>query len=85
MPLRIALAQTAPLPAEPGPPTLERAHSSSPFPTLDHNLLCALQAVQTASAQRADVVVFPEYFLQGLCDQGRQVSEAEGSTYRAEG
>ncbi|RXK41014.1 hypothetical protein M231_01645 [Tremella mesenterica] len=70
--LRIALAQTSPISAPEGPPSHERPLSSSPFPTLDHNLLKVTKAVQKASEENADVVVFPEYFLQGVLNNGRQ-------------
>jgi predicted amidohydrolase len=71
-PLRVALAQTSPVSADPGPPALEKAHSTSPFPTLDANLVDARDGVAAAAARGADVVVFPEYFLQGVVNDGRQ-------------
>lgn len=72
--MRIALAQTSPISAPSGPAALEKPHSSSPFPTLDENLVGAVKAVEHAVAQKADIVVFPEYFLQGIANESRQVS-----------
>jgi predicted amidohydrolase len=67
--LRVALAQTCPINAE-----INSFSDSGPFSTLEANLLDATNQVKAASQAGADVVVFPEYFLQGLVDQGRQVS-----------
>jgi predicted amidohydrolase len=67
--LRVALAQTCPINAEVGSDNV-----SDPFSTIEQNLLDVKERVKTASEEGADVVVFPEYFLQGLVDQGRQVS-----------
>lgn len=75
--VRVALAQTCPLSAESGPPTMERPHSTSPFPSLDSNLKEVVKMVEQAKAGDADVVVFPEYFLQGIVNHGRQVSESD--------
>jgi hypothetical protein len=72
--MRIALAQTSPISAPSGPAALEKPHSSSPFPTRDENLVGAVKAVEHAVAQKADIVVFPEYFLQGIANESRQVS-----------
>lgn len=66
--LRVALAQTCPINAEVG-----SDGTSDPFRTIEQNLLDAKDRVKTASEEGADVVIFPEYFLQGLVDQGRQV------------
>jgi len=70
--LRVALAQTCPTNAEVG-----SDNTSDPFSTIEQNLLDVKERVKTASEEGADVVVFPEYFLQGLVDQGRQVSLAK--------
>ena len=70
--LRVALAQTCPINAEVG-----SDNTSDPFSTIEQNLLDVKERVKTASEEGADVVVFPEYFLQGLVDQGRQVSLAQ--------
>jgi hypothetical protein len=67
--LRVALAQTCPINAE-----VRFDNTSDPFQTIERNLLDVKERVKTASGEGADVVVFPEYFLQGLVDQGRQVS-----------
>lgn len=73
-PIRFALAQTSPVSAPSGPPKLEKPHSTTPFPTIDVNLAKAKQWVIRAKEGNADVVVFPEYFLQGIVNEGRQVS-----------
>lgn len=72
---RIALAQTSPASAPSGPPALEKPHSTSPFPTLDQNLVDVVDFVERAAAEKAEVVVFPEYFLQGIVNEARQVSQ----------
>lgn len=74
--VRIALAQTNPISVEVDLIDAEKDKHLSPFPTLEHNLVDAARAVKEASAQGADVVVFPEYFLQGFVNEGRQVSLA---------
>ncbi|WVQ86140.1 hypothetical protein IAT38_008308 [Cryptococcus sp. DSM 104549] len=70
--MRVALAQISPASAPEGPPQLEKPHSTSPFPTLDQNLVDVIAAVERAVAEKAEVVVFPEYFLQGIANEGRQ-------------
>lgn len=73
--IRIALAQTDPISVETDLVAGEKDKKGiSPFPTLEHNLVDAARAVKEAAAQGADVVVFPEYFLQGFVNEGRQVS-----------
>ena len=67
--LRVALAQTTPVSGPPEQPTTQNL-----FEPLNVNLNDAKRRVAQASKEGADVVVFPEYFLQGLVDQGRQVS-----------
>jgi hypothetical protein len=68
--LKVAIAQTCPKVAPTGKPD-----STKPlFTILEANLLDARQWVEKAHQGNADVVVFPEYFLQGLVDSGRQVS-----------
>jgi hypothetical protein len=69
--LRVALAQTCPINAE-----INSSNDSNPFSNVEGNLLDATNQVKAASQAGAEVVVFPEYFLQGLVDQGRQVSIA---------
>ena len=70
--LRIALAQTnplnalVPLPQDTQPP-------SHPFSTLESNLIHARQQVELAVAQQSEIIVFPEYCMQGLVNDGRQV------------
>ncbi|WWD20802.1 hypothetical protein CI109_105279 [Kwoniella shandongensis] len=73
--MRIALAQTSPISAPEGPPDLEKPHSTSPFPTLDHNLADAVNFVERAVALNAEVVIFPEYFLQGITNENRQLAK----------
>ncbi|WRT70818.1 uncharacterized protein IL334_007817 [Kwoniella shivajii] len=70
--IRIAVAQTATVVAPEGPPALEKAHSTSPFSTIDQNLVNAISYVERAAKDHADVVIFPEYFLQGLVNEHRQ-------------
>lgn len=72
--MKVAVAQICPQSADPGPAKLEKAHSTSPFPSIDANLLDAARAVQAAKAQGADLVLLPEYFCQGIVNDGRQVS-----------
>jgi hypothetical protein len=75
LPFRIALAQSCPLSAHPGPPALGKQPSPSPFPTLDFNLIRVVEMVERAKSQRAEIVIFPEYFLQGIVNDCRQVSQ----------
>ncbi|WWC98270.1 hypothetical protein V866_005161 [Kwoniella sp. B9012] len=70
--IRVAIAQTAPIVAPEGPAKLEKPHSTSPFSTIDQNLIDVISYVERAAAQKADVVIFPEYFLQGIVNQNRQ-------------
>ncbi|WWC72698.1 uncharacterized protein I206_106662 [Kwoniella pini CBS 10737] len=70
--IRIAIAQTAPICAPEGPAKLEKPHSTSPFSTIDQNLADAVGYVERASAEGAEVVIFPEYFLQGIVNECRQ-------------
>lgn len=72
--IRIALAQTNPISVEVDLAESEKDKHVSPFPTLEHNLVDAARAVKDAAERGADVVVFPEYFLQGFVNEGRQVS-----------
>lgn len=74
--IRIALAQTNPISVEVDLAESEKDKHVSPFPTLEHNLVDAARAVKDAAERGADVVVFPEYFLQGFVNEGRQVSPA---------
>lgn len=77
LPFRIALAQSCPLSAHPGPPApaMGKPPSPSPFPTLDFNLIRVVEMVERAKSQRAEIVIFPEYFLQGIVNDCRQVSQ----------
>ena len=71
--LRVALAQTCPVNA----PVTDTAPRHAPFETLEQNLIHVRdQVIKSAASEHADVVVFPEYFLQGLVNAGRQVSKA---------
>ncbi|WWD19408.1 hypothetical protein CI109_103868 [Kwoniella shandongensis] len=60
--IRIALAQTCPVVAPTGP----AKDDDDIFNVLERNLIDARGWVEKASKEKADVVVFPEYFLQGL-------------------
>ncbi len=70
--IRIALAQTCPLNA---PSPLPRPTTGSPsiLAPFEKNLEKAAEWIVKASKEGAEVVVFPEYFLQGIVD-GREVS-----------
>ena len=70
--LKVALAQTCPIITEVGAP------SRIPFEALERNLVDARKKVE-AVAGCADVIVFPEYCLQGLVNEGRQVCNHIGS------
>jgi predicted amidohydrolase len=67
--IKIALAQMCPINAPEG----GASEGSNRFSNLEQNLLKARDWVEEASESGADVVVLPEYFLQGLVDNGRQV------------
>ena len=69
--LRLALAQTCPIHA----PIAEIAPRQAPFDTLERNLIHVRDQIESAASQHAEIVVFPEYFLQGLVNAGRQVSQ----------
>lgn len=74
MQLRVALAQTCPISASiPATRSASEVDSFMPFAELKANLADAKQWVEKAALDKADVVVFPEYFLQGIVDFGRQV------------
>lgn len=69
--LKIALVQNCPLSAKestyPGP-------NEDPFEVLHANLADTAKYVKQAKEQGADVVCFAEYYLQGILNEGRQVS-----------
>ena len=66
--MRVALAQTSPAVATPGEANLE-----NPFKVLQANLEDAEEWIRKASEGKADVIVLPEYCLQGLLNEGRHV------------
>ncbi|WOO82226.1 putative nitrilase [Vanrija pseudolonga] len=70
--IKIAIAQTYVQSADEGPAKLEKPHTTTPFPTLDQNLIDVSARVAEAAKLGADVVCFPEYFLQGIVNEGRQ-------------
>jgi hypothetical protein len=70
--LRIAIAQTHVLSA---PPSLPSTPTSSILAALEANLRTVVQYTENAAKDGADVIVFPEYFLQGIVD-GREVRAA---------
>jgi hypothetical protein len=70
--LRIAIAQTHVLSA---PPSLPSTPASSILAALEANLRTVVQHTENAAKDGADVIVFPEYFLQGIVD-GREVRAA---------
>ncbi|KZP06321.1 hypothetical protein FIBSPDRAFT_966569, partial [Athelia psychrophila] len=65
--LRIALAQTCPISA---PDTASATFDPSAplLGPLEKNLAKVAEWTEKASGEGADVVVFPEYFLQGIVD-----------------
>lgn len=71
--LRIALAQTCPISA---PETASATFDPSAplLAPLEKNLAKVAEWTEKASQEGADVVVFPEYFLQGIVD-GKEVSQ----------
>lgn len=68
--MRIALAQSQVISAQPG----AYESDNNPFETLQINLNSAVKDVQQAKSEGADIVCFPEYFLQGILNVGRQVN-----------
>lgn len=70
--VRIAVAQTIPVSQELDAPANQLA-TRGPFYVIDQNLLNTIAQVQEAAKQNADILVFPEFWLQDLVDQGRQV------------
>ena len=68
--LRVALAQTCPLNAKLSYP----AGDEDPFGTLRANLADCTDLVKRAKEGGAEVVCFAEYYLQGILNDGRQVS-----------
>lgn len=69
--LRVALAQTCPLSGESG---AYPSPSVDPFRILHDNLAEVEVQVKRAKDEGAEVVCFAEYFLQGILNEGRQVS-----------
>lgn len=69
--LKIALAQTCPLSAKEG---IYPGPNDDPFEVLHTNLADAANYVKQAKEQGADIVCFAEYYLQGILNEGRQVS-----------
>lgn len=74
--IKIALVQTCPLSAKeahyPGP-------NEDPFEVLHQNLADTAKYVKQAKEKGADVVCFAEYYLQGILNEGRQVSRLYAS------
>lgn len=72
---RIAIAQICPRSAPPGIPdwtASANATTSDPFPTLTANLQQVEQVLADLASQHPDIVIFPEYFLQGILNEKRQ-------------
>lgn len=81
--MRVAIAQTQPVSAAPGKQALSRASVAGEeqgrmFPALERNLQDVVRAVEDAKRGDAEVVVFCEYFLQGILNEHRQVSTVPG-------
>lgn len=72
--MRVAVAQTCPALGPKG-----EDGKAKWYATLETNLLDVRDWVEKASVEGADVIVFPEYFLQGLVDEGRQVRSVSRS------
>lgn len=68
--LKVSIAQTCPVDAD---PQNLLPSATSAFPSLEANLRDVVEKVETAKAQGADVIIFPEYFLQGIMNEGREV------------
>lgn len=81
--LRIALAQIEPISATPLTALDDGLRTSPPtlFAALEANLRLVMDHVRKASAEGADLVVFPEYFLQGILNEKRQVGRVSDSIY----
>lgn len=71
--MKIAIAQTCPFSADPGPHTLQNSADNWILSSLVLNCCHAEDRIKEAKAGGADVVCFPEYFLQGILNEGRQV------------
>lgn len=69
--LRVALAQTCP---RSGEPAAYPGPDVDPFSVLHDNLAEVEAEVKKAKESGAEVVCFAEYFLQGILNEGRQVS-----------
>lgn len=72
--MRIALAQTCPISAPKGTWASQNRGASDLFRDLVKNLELAELHIARAAKEKADVVCFPEYFLEGILNEGRQVS-----------
>lgn len=72
--IKFALAQTCPVAAKEKTALHDDIASADPFPTLRQNLAEVEKYVEEAKGKGADIVVFPEYFLQDILNQDRQVS-----------
>lgn len=68
----IAVAQTIPVSQELEPPS-DQMDTRGAFWAIDQNLLDTMRQVEEAATRKADVVHFPEFWLQDLVGQGRQV------------
>ena len=72
---RVAIAQICPISAPSGlPPHPDSSSTSStdPFPILTANLAQVEAILQDACREKPDIVIFPEYFLQGILNEQRQ-------------
>lgn len=71
--VRIAVAQTYAqnTPANRSP---EEIRQNGAFNSMEKNMLQTVKDVQEAAKNKADVIVFPEYWLQDRCGGGCQVS-----------
>lgn len=72
--IKFALAQIRPVAGKEKTALEDDIASGRPFPTLFANLEQVEGYVKRAKEEGADIVVFPEYFLQDILNEDRQVS-----------
>jgi predicted amidohydrolase len=80
--LRVALAQTCPRNA---PSSSYPAAEADPLEIVRANLADAADFVRIAKEGGAEVVCFAEYYLQGILNEGRQVSATQITSGKVQG
>ena len=73
MTIKIGLAQIQPISAKEGIALEEELESDTLFRTLKGNLEQVEEHIRQAKRDGADIIIFPEYFLQGILNEKRQV------------